>query len=512
MQLLKTGGFLFCILLYYGALLLPHSAKAQSTLVLDSVSVTSDSRYVVLGWTLTPPVTEGSIEIHRQLPNGLYARITSLPLNQTSFTDTGANPNQESWSYYIVARDLNGDNIAVSHEAHRTIFQHPPTFSVCQRLIHVAWDGYRVTTSAGEPTLLPTPFSHFRVVVWNNDTIFTALNPISGIVGNFDIRVQHPGTYQIKIIYTNPLTGITSSSNVRGIDVALQPQHSFLHIRGVSLDAPSVNSNIRIAADSSIQGAGYILLRQDMQTGQFVALDTIYLQVETIMFADQTSQGNVRSEIYKVQAIDQCGEISIESQPIGTIFLQVENITGTTFELTWNNYQGWAAGIEEYQVLRSSAGSGYEIIDALPGNANSFTDNIAMNDPGQFSGIVSYRIRAIEEAGNQFGFRDTVLSNIATINIDHDIFIPNAINVSSPVAQNRIFRPVFSYFSPQDYSLSIFNRWGQPVFRTSDPTQGWDGIVSGGGNAPAGVYSYVIEFKNPDSSMRKISGVFMLLR
>jgi len=512
MQLLKTCGFVFCILLFFGLLLFPQSANAQSTLVLDSVSVTSDSRYVVLGWTLNTTVTQGSIEIHRQLPNGLYARIASLPLNQTSFTDTGANPNQGSWSYYIVARDLNGDNIAVSLEAHRTIFQHPPTFSVCQRLIQVAWEGYKVTASAGEPTPLPTPFSHFRVVVWNNDTIFSASNPISGIAGNIDIRIEHPGTYQIKIIYTNSLTGITSSSNVRSIDVAFQPQHSFLHVRGVSLDASSVNSNIRIAADNTIQGAGYILLRHDPRTGQFVAIDTIYSQAETIMFVDQTSQGIVRSEIYKVQAIDQCGEITIESQPIGTIFLQVENITGTTFELVWNNYQGWAAGIEEYQVLRSSAGNGYEIIDELPDNANRFTDHITMNNQGQISGNVSYRIRAIEATGNQFGFRDTVLSNIATVNIDYDIFIPNAINVSSPVAQNRIFRPVFSYFSPHDYSLSIFNRWGQPVFRTTDPMQGWDGIVSGGGNAPAGVYSYVIEFKNPDSSMRRISGVFTLLR
>lgn len=48
-----------------------------------------------------------------------------------------------------------------------------------------------------------------------------------------------------------------------------------------------------------------------------------------------------------------------------------------------------------------------------------------------------------------------------------------------------------------DYTLKIVNRWGQEVFKTQDPSKGWDGMFVGK-NADIGTYFYLIDFKYLD--------------
>jgi gliding motility-associated-like protein len=47
------------------------------------------------------------------------------------------------------------------------------------------------------------------------------------------------------------------------------------------------------------------------------------------------------------------------------------------------------------------------------------------------------------------------------------------------------------------YQLQIFNRWGQTVFESRDPSKGWDGSVDtndGASIAQDGMYTYKITF------------------
>ena len=41
------------------------------------------------------------------------------------------------------------------------------------------------------------------------------------------------------------------------------------------------------------------------------------------------------------------------------------------------------------------------------------------------------------------------------------------------------------------FSMEIFNRWGELLFGTNDPDQGWNGKYNGG-DAPDGTYVYVV--------------------
>jgi len=47
-----------------------------------------------------------------------------------------------------------------------------------------------------------------------------------------------------------------------------------------------------------------------------------------------------------------------------------------------------------------------------------------------------------------------------------------------------------------DYQLSVYNRWGEIIFRSDNPEIGWNGYLESGNVAPQGIYPYVIEFKS----------------
>jgi len=50
-------------------------------------------------------------------------------------------------------------------------------------------------------------------------------------------------------------------------------------------------------------------------------------------------------------------------------------------------------------------------------------------------------------------------------------------------------------FPPENYKITIFNRWGTTVFETHDINYSWDGRISGEYCTP-GVYYYVIQYQN----------------
>ena len=61
---------------------------------------------------------------------------------------------------------------------------------------------------------------------------------------------------------------------------------------------------------------------------------------------------------------------------------------------------------------------------------------------------------------------------------DYTIYVPNTFTPDGNGA-NEIFKPVMTGFDPQDYTMYIFNRWGDLIFETHDMEIGWDGRYAG---------------------------------
>jgi gliding motility-associated-like protein len=475
-------------------------------LTLDSVSVGDNNRHIVLGWTLFTQVQDGYIEIHRQNPGtGIFNRISQVSLTENHFTDISVNAGQRGYSYFVVAKYQNGDDI-VSSDAHKTIFQSVPVSSVCDRIISISWNNYEVSYSYGAVSPLPIPFDSTKVFVSLNNLPYREVHRRAVTDRQqYNLPVNESGIYTIKIQHFDSQTGITSTSNARTIDVWFPEQPTFL-LRKISLDENSENVEILIRrTDSQASDPSYVIQRLNPVSGAYENIQTIDSDHYDILYTDLSAQANSRSEVYKIISLDSCGYLSQETDPAGTIFLQGKPHPDFRNELSWNLYDGWDAGVFSYQILRSIEQADFEIIETVNHLTGNYTDDM-QNDEARES-MIQYRVMAIEN----FGLQDTVLSNIIRIEREEQVFIPNAINVSSHIPGNRIFKPVFIHFEPGQYRMVLFNRWGQQVFLTNDPMQGWEGNHNGK-EAPAGVYTYVIEFLDRSGRNQNRTGAFILMR
>ncbi len=68
------------------------------------------------------------------------------------------------------------------------------------------------------------------------------------------------------------------------------------------------------------------------------------------------------------------------------------------------------------------------------------------------------------------------------------IYIPNAFRPNGD-NRNEVFRVHGTVQNLLDFKLRIFNRWGEQLFETSNPTSGWDGTYKSR-LQPAGIYVY----------------------
>ena len=65
----------------------------------------------------------------------------------------------------------------------------------------------------------------------------------------------------------------------------------------------------------------------------------------------------------------------------------------------------------------------------------------------------------------------------------------------------------------QDFEVTIWNRWGELLFRSEDPQEGWDGNKQSTGQPlPIGVYVYQVHFINPMGDFVELKGFATLVR
>lgn len=90
--------------------------------------------------------------------------------------------------------------------------------------------------------------------------------------------------------------------------------------------------------------------------------------------------------------------------------------------------------------------------------------------------------------------------------------MPNAFTPNGD-ATNDIFKGNGRFDGIEDFSFTIWNRWGEMVFESRDPFVGWNGTKNNSGqNSPAGVYVYEVNYSNPRGEEFNLRGHVTLLR
>ena len=92
---------------------------------------------------------------------------------------------------------------------------------------------------------------------------------------------------------------------------------------------------------------------------------------------------------------------------------------------------------------------------------------------------------------------------------DCGLFLPSAFTPNGD-GVNDLFGPVDMIYAGS-YELTVYNRFGQMVFRTNDPGLKWDGTNKGKA-VPTGSYIYMLRMLQPGKDPVRIKGTVVLFR
>lgn len=121
----------------------------------------------------------------------------------------------------------------------------------------------------------------------------------------------------------------------------------------------------------------------------------------------------------------------------------------------------------------------------------------------------AYYIRLV--ALNEFGCSDTAVGKITRLT-GNFVYVPNAFTPDGSSANNTFFPVFFRPENIKDLKLEIFNRWGELIFKSTNPLDYWDGTYNGK-MAPDGIYVWKLHFENiPDGKDVDITGHVNLLK
>ncbi len=90
------------------------------------------------------------------------------------------------------------------------------------------------------------------------------------------------------------------------------------------------------------------------------------------------------------------------------------------------------------------------------------------------------------------------------------IFIPNAFSPYNTDDINDYFHIYAENIDIDDFYFSIYNRWGQLLFHTTDPRFRWDGKYNGD-YLPQGIYTYKLIYRNAENNYKELNGSIFIL-
>jgi gliding motility-associated-like protein len=187
---------------------------------------------------------------------------------------------------------------------------------------------------------------------------------------------------------------------------------------------------------------------------------------------------------YKVIVTDRNGCIGIDSSSIKTMYpLPALFLSPDT-------------SVCSYSSLILQANDAYS---SYVWSNNSVSSSIEIKTPGQYW-------LQVTDANNCFGI-DTI--NVALKECMVGLYIPNAFTPDGN-GLNDEFKPML-FGNVEEFRFTVYNRWGQVVFQSTDRLRGWDGLFKGVQQIP-GLYAWTCVYKLSGEPRVAKSGTITLIR
>ncbi len=374
---------------------------------------------------------------------------------------------------------------------HTTIYLQSD-LSICDGDVTVSWNQYGGWPVVSYDVFLKTGTSDWVLVQTVNQLSYS-------FTGN-DLE-----NYKV-VVRANKGDGIISFSNVEAFTVKRQAQPSYSYIRFATVQPDDEAVTIDYIYDQGVVVTKIELQR--LNKGVFETIEEVLSPQSPHTFTDNNVYVDEESYTYRVLFYDSCGNPGSTSNIGKTILLhtQIDDTQLKTY-LSWTPYEAFNGSILGYNVFRIVDGVyGPGPIAFVQPHVLSFEEDVYDLDT---EGKICYRVEAVE-AGNIFADPQTSLSNESCVLVEPLIYVPNAFY---PAGVNSIFIPKLRNYDFESYRMTVLNRWGQVVFQTSNPLEGWNGRVNNtGAEAETTTYVYVIELNNGYGEQVVTRGHVTLLR
>ncbi|WP_345249228.1 T9SS type B sorting domain-containing protein [Nibrella saemangeumensis] len=436
---------------------------------------TRDDKTIILQYQVTG---SGPVELHQKNAAGDYTPTGQTSTNGTFTVQTDAKKVQ---CFRVVSKDVCGnaasseDMCSIVADAKAETKQNP-----------INWTPY-----TGSSTFL-------RYRIFRNG----AANPLTNIAeratsayvdaDNIDCNVQY--CYSVVAEVTNWAGGRTIITSAPTCVTGIGGGDALGEIQSVLVSVEDNYPRLVVTTPAVGGTTQYALAieRSDGPNGLFQPLSTIQ---NTNVFRDETARSNERSYCYRVTYQNNCGMKSSPAPPVCTVWLTSKTPTA----IDWTaDAPFFPQDVSFYTV---------EFIDSLGRQAREHM-NVGGNthfepdldDPR----LQAVRFRIIANAGN-----GTVsYSNFFELRQNAKIFAPDVFTPNGD-GQNDEFTVIGKYW--KKFTLTIFNRWGETLYQTTETGKGWDGLINGQPAEP-GTYIYRAEIED-NTGVRSVKrGTFLLMR
>lgn len=404
--------------------------------------------------------------------------------------------------------------------------------------------------------VVPTPVSMTSLTVDSNGIIYSANNtslyrydPVNG-TGFLKIEEMPFISAGDMIFYLGELY-MASTQGIVKVNIA-DPGASSLHIPmnsqaiyGMAVLPVDCIQNKAYVFETTAAGDGTNMIELDL-TGQQLVGITCQLPFGVSDAASEVEGGFFSSiEIQEIKILPQCkepgkGMIRVIRQPgladytyvlngtvsnnngvfehldPGTYHIEVMVSGGCSLDTLINvplfntpSYQ-----IEEHRISPDCAEGGKVWFTFTPDYGNnriihSISNNIDTVSAGfVFSNLSegAHHFRIVDENFCGIEERDIIISLEGSCDT---LYFPSAFTPNND-GRNDYFRGSGNR-SVKDYSLTVYNRWGEVVFTTTNVLSGWNGKVKDA-EQDAGIYIWVATYSNKAGLLKKRKGTVMLIR
>ena len=221
--------------------------------------------------------------------------------------------------------------------------------------------------------------------------------------------------------------------------------------------------------------------------------------------------GEMGNDISPTHTFTEPGEFTVTveiTSPIGcvtdTVFkdlIVIEDSPIASFEYTPEEVTTFNPTVE---FLNTSTNSEF-----FTWNFNDEYQTILENPVYTFErpGIHFVRLTAVHESG----CRDTSEYELNVIP-KSSYFLPNAFTPNND-SKNDLFKGVGDTQYITDFEMKIINRWGEIIFQTTDPTEGWNGQKNNVGDpVPRGTYIVLAKYLNGEGVLKELQGTTTVVR